>query len=374
MRILILTLFLSLLASAAVAQDKGALTIGGDGFNAGRTVTQTKDGLDDLFMAGEIVTSAAPISGSAHLAGRRVSITGDVGGDVYAAGMNVSVEGRVAGDATLAGYDVSVGAVGADLRASGSNIAVTGPVGGYALLAGDSVRLDGPVAGDVRLTARAVSFGDSARIDGQLVLYEDAPGTLEVPDRVISADRIERRPAEAWRGETRTLSPFSWGGFLLRYLGALVVVAALAALLAAVLPGQMAAMRRRILDAPLRTLWFGFLTESAVFGSAILFAVTLIGIFLSPASILMAVIGGFVGYLIGSYAFGVGLLRLFGREEPGSTRARMGAAALGSGVVCLIALIPIIGWIIALAVTLAGVGALTSRIFRPRFFVREPTG
>ncbi len=366
-----LIFFLMIFATGAAAQDEAALTFGKDGFMAGRSVTQAAERLDDLFMAGETVTSRAPISGSAHLAGRRVTIIGDLGGDLYAAGMDVAVDGAVTGDATLAGYDLRVAAVGGDLRASGSSVTMTGPVGGYALLAGETVRLDSIIAGDVRLSARKVTFGDGARIDGQLILYEDEPGALDVPERVIPADRLDRRPIEAWDGDTRALRPFSWAGFILRYLGGLVVVAALAALMAAVLPGPMAAMRRRILAAPLRTLWFGFLTQSAVLGMAVMFAITLIGIFISPAALLMAVLGGFLGLLIGSYAFGAGVLMLFGRGEPGTIRARVLAAVSGTTVICLIALVPVVGWIVALAVTLAGVGALTVRIFSPRFFVGE---
>lgn len=366
-----LTFVLLICATIAAAQDEAALTLGKDGFLAGRSITQAAERLDDLFMAGETVTSRAPISGSAHLAGRRVTIIGDVGGDLYAAGMDVAVDGAVSGDATLAGYDLRIAAVGGDLRASGSSVTMTGPVGGYALLAGETVRLDSTIAGDVRLSARKVAFGEEARIDGRLILYEEESGALDVPDRVIPADRVDRRPVEAWDDDTRAFRPFSWAGFILRYLGGLLVAAALAALMAAVLPGPMMAMRRRILAAPLRTLWFGFLAQSAVLGMSVMFAITLIGIFISPAALLVAVLSGFLGFLIGGYAFGVGVLLLFGRGEPGPLGARVLAAASGTMVICLIALVPVVGWIVALAVTLAGVGALTDRIFRPRFFVSE---
>jgi len=144
-------------------------------------------------------------------------------------------------------------------------------------------------------------------------------------------------------------------------------------LIAALVPQQLAAMRRRILDAPFRTLWLGFLTQSAVIGSAVLFAMTLVGVFLSPAALLVAAIGGFAGYVVGVYAFGVGLLLAWGWDEPASIGRRALAAGFGALVAGVIGLIPVLGWIFLLAVSLAGVGAITTWIFRPRFFGALPS-
>jgi hypothetical protein len=344
------------------------LDIGGDVFRAGGTVTHAADGADDLFMAGNRVRAEAAISGTAHLAGRRVTLTGDVGGDVYAAGETVEVTGSVTGDATLAGRAVTVGPVGGDLRIAGSDLVLGGPVGGYALVAGEELRFDAAVAGDMRLAAEDVEFGPGARVGGQLTVYEETPGTLQVPASVAPAERVERRSIEEWDGDTARFRPFSWrraiGGFLM----GVIVVAGVAALIAAVVPEHLAAMRRRVLDTPFRTLWLGFLMQSTLVGSAILFAMTVIGIVLSPAAILVALIAGFAGYVVGVYAFGAGLMLAFGRPEPDSIGDRALAAAVGALAAGLIALIPLLGWLFVLAITLAGIGAVSARVFRPVFF------
>ncbi|MCU9847147.1 hypothetical protein OEZ60_03930 [Defluviimonas sp. WL0024] len=359
---------LVLTAAPGSAEEKAqTFDFGGDSFRAGATVVLDAAGTDDLFMAGETVRGEADISGSAHLAGRRVTMTGAVGGDAYLAGMDVVLEGPVAGDATLAGYDVRVGAVGGDLRLSGAKLAVGGPVAGYALIAGDDVRIGAAIKGDVNLTARTVEFADGARIDGKLTLFEEAPGTLTIPTSVASEDRIERRDLAEWEAAARPLTGWSWTRAVGRFLTGVIIVAALAALVAAVMPRTLAAMRRSILERPLRNLWIGFLAQSAVIGSAVLFAMTLIGALLVPAVVLVALAGGFVGYILAVYAFGVALVQAVGRPEPQSVGERAICGGVGALAAGIIALVPILGWLFVLALTLTGLGAVVQRLFRPRF-------
>ncbi len=371
MRKLIPTAIVLLLAATPMAaqENEGAFDFGGDSFRAGGTVIFDTAGTDDLFIAGETVRATADITGSAHFAGRKVTLAGAVGGDVYAAGMDVTLEGPVAGDATLAGYDVRVGAVGGDLRISGAKLAIEGPVAGYALIAGDEVLIDAIITGDVSLTARVLDFTDGARIDGRLILYEEDPGSLEIPASLADEERIERREIAEWEEGTRHLKVWDWRRAVGKFLIGVIVVAALAALIAAIVPQTLADMRRGVLDRPFRNLWFGFLAQSTLVGSAILFAMTLIGVILVPAVILIALVGGFAGYIVAVYAFGVGLLLAFGRPEPDSVGTRALAAGIGALAAGVIALIPLLGWLFVLALVLAGIGAITLRLFRPGFFV-----
>lgn len=138
------------------------------------------------------------------------------------------------------------------------------------------------------------------------------------------------------------------------------------------LPGPLAALRRQVLAAPFRSLWFGFLALSTLAGAGILLAMTLIGLLVTPAAVLAALAAGFVGYVIGAYALGVGLVMALGRPEPASLGARALAAGAGALVAGFVALVPLIGWLFVLALTLAGVGALTLRVLRPSFFAAGP--
>ena len=364
-RFLILAACLAALPALAQDDETEAFAIGGDSFRAGRAVTLDAPGTDDLFMAGERVTVSAPITGTAHLAGRAVTAQAEIGGDVYAVGDQVTLQGAVAGDATVSGRQLTVGDVGGDMRIAGATVALRGTVSGYALMAGEEITFDGVVEGDLGLVAGQVTWGEGARVGGTLTLYEETPGTLEVPDTVAPRARIERRQAEEWEGPT----PPGWGYLALQFLKGVVVVAALGALIAAVVPDRLAEMRREVLARPFHTLWLGFLTQSAVIGAGVLFALTIIGLLLTPAMVVLALAGGFAGYVVATYAFGVGLFLAAGRDEPQSIGARAAAAGLGALVAGLIGLIPLLGWLFILALVLAGVGAITLRVLRPAFFV-----
>jgi len=362
---IILILMAGLFAMPVWADDNSAsFDFGGDSFLAGRSLSHDAAGTDDLFMAGESVVGRADITGSAYLAGREITMEGAVRGDAHAAGEEVTLRGDVSGDATIAGRAVSVARVGGDLRIAGSEVRLGGPIEGYAMVAGEDVAFDAAVTGDVSLAAQKVDWGETAAIAGRLIVYEEEPGKLEVPERVVPADRIERREIEEWGGPRPPSLRRVIAGFLL----GVIAVAALAALIAALVPERLAEMRRQVLARPFHTLWLGFLTQSAVIGAGVLFAMTIIGLLLSPAMVLLALLGGFAGYVVATYAFGVGLMLAFGRQEPDSIGDRAMAAGLGALVTGIIGLIPFLGWLFVVALVLSGIGAITVRVIRPAFF------
>lgn len=364
MRFFIATFFCLLGATSALAQqDEARFTIGGDTFLAGRSIVHDTPGGDDLFAAGQRLRAAADLTGSVYLAGQDVSIDGAVGGDIHAMGQTVTVAGDVAGDASLAGQDLRViGGVGGDLRIAGSIVEVLGPVAGYAILGGERVRLASEVAGDVILGAERVEFDPGARIGGTLTIFEDDIGDTVVPETVIPAERITRREFEEWQPQTMPRMVPTAGELIGRFLGGVIMVALLAALVAALIPDRLAEMRRTILGTPFRTLGVGFVAQSAIIGSVVVVALTLIGLLLVPGILLLAGASALAGYVVGAYAFGVGLLLLIGRDEPDTLPERAIAAGAGALVAGLLALVPFLGWLFAVALSLAGIGAIVGAI------------
>lgn len=367
--VLILAALVALPAAALSQDDGGRFAIGTDRFLAGPTVSHADPETDDLFMAGETVTQTAPVTGSAHMAGRRVRIDGAIGGDLYAVGMDVTLAAPVAGDVTAAGYSVDLsGPVSGDVRVSGSDLRLGARIGGTALVAGDIVHIDGVVAGDMALAARNVRFGPEARIEGRLTLFEDTVGTLDIPDKVIAPDRIDRAQIRDWDHGAMPGGPVGWRGALWAYLGGVAVLSVLAALLAALLPGHLADLRARLLDGPLAMLGTGFVAVSACAGAGIVLGLTLIGLILTPAAIVIAIALAVIGYVVAVYALGVRLLIAAGRSVPDGLGPRIGAAILGSLLAGAIALVPLVGWVFALILGLAGAGAIISAALRPQLF------
>ena len=366
-----LTLIACLVAMPAWAEDDSAqFDFGGDAFRAGMSVTHDAAGADDLFMAGDRVTGRADITGSAFFAGRKVTMAGAIGGDVYAAGEEVAIQGDVSGDASLLGRTVSVERVGRDLRVAASELQVGGNIGGNAIITGGDVAFDAAVGGDVTLAARSVDWGERASIAGRLIVHEEILGDLEIPERVASIDRIERRETEG-RGVERqdgARRPH-WRSSIGDFLFEVIMVAVLAVLIAALLPTRLAEMQRRVLARPIHTLWLGFLSLSAVIGASILLTITIIGLPLVAVLVLLAFLCTIAGYAIAVYVLGVRLLLAMGRPEPDSIGSQGIAAGTGAAAAAVIGLIPFLGWLFAIVLALAGIGAITVQSIRPAFFV-----
>lgn len=344
--------------------DPTRFDFGGDSFRAGMSVSHDAAGTDDLFLAGDRVAGKADITGSAFLAGRKVTMEGAVVGDVYAAGEGVAIQGDVSGDASLLGRTVSVANVGGDLRVAASELRLTGIIGGNVIIAGEDVTFDAAVGGDVTLGAQRVDWGDAASIAGQLIVYEEELGSLEVPERVASDDRVERRVAEK---QAEPQQP-SWRPSIGDFVFEVIVVAVLAVLVAALMPTRLAGMQQRVLARPLHTFWLGFLALSAVIGACVLLAITIIGLPLVAALALLAFIGIIFGYVIATYVLGVRLLLAAGRPELDSIGNRAIAAGTGALAAAVIGLIPYLGWLFAIALAFAGIGAITVQLVRPVFF------
>lgn len=372
------TLLISLLTlSALPASAQEVYRFGNDAYMAGDNVTLSGEAVDDAFIVGNTVVISAPVEGSAHAGGRSVSISGPVGKSVYAAGMNVNVAAGVGGDAQLAGDTVLVAApVAGDLRVAAQRVEITGSVGDSALVAAENILLTEVIAGDASFATDNVSFGENARIEGTLYLYAEDVDAIEVPDHVVPADRIERHAESEFDGSASpeggaTAAPKSTGGWMSWIggkIGSILTLAVLASIVAYFAPGFLMALRDRTLESPFRAIWMGFLSVSALAGALIVLAITGYGILLAPFAVLGAVLLGVAGYVIGAYLLGVGAVTLAGQPLPVTFPERAIAALAGAASVTVLALIPVVGWPLVIAVTLAGAGALVIRWVAPGFY------
>lgn len=367
------TFVLILLALPLAAQDADkAVLFGNDAYLAGQNARHSGEGIDDLFAVGDRVESDAALTGTAHLFGRNVSLRAPVQGSLYALGQDIDVTAPVQGDVQAFGQNIRIEAeVGGDLRAIGQNVEVSAPVGDSLAVGGESATLNGAVTGDVSLSANRVFFGENAAIGGTLNLYHDDPASIDIPASVIPADRIVLHTAAQWDEAQPGMGDVvghSWWDIAKRKIAAVAAVTLAAIAVAWLAPDFLAGLRDRALERPVRAVWIGFLGLSAAIGSVVLFALTGIGLIVAPLSILIAVVLGFVGYVAGAYVLGVALSGAFARPLPETLGEKALAALIGAVAAGLIALVPFLGWLFVLGLSLMGVGALVSRWFRPAFF------
>ncbi len=370
---------ISLLTLSAVpASAQEVYRFGDDAYVAGDNVVLSGDAVDDAFVAGNTVVISAPVEGSAHAGGRSVSISGPVGNNLYAAGMNVNVAGGVGADAQLAGDTVLVASpVSGDLRVMAQRVEITAPVGDSALVAAENILLTEVIAGDASFATDNISFGENARIEGTLYLYSEDVDAIVVPEHVAPADRIKRHSEAEFDGSANpeggaTVEPTAtgsgWFSSLTSTLGSILGLAVLTGILAYFAPGFLMGLRDRTIESPFRALWMGVLSISALAGAVFVLAATGYGILLAPFTVLAAGLLSVAGYVIGAYLLGVWAVKLAGQPLPVTFPERAVAALAGAVLVTLLSMIPMIGWPLVVAVTLAGAGALVIRWVAPGFY------
>lgn len=367
-----LLFILILAATPLAAQDTGRMTLGGDLYQAGRTVDVSEAVEGDVFAAGNRVEVEADVAGSVHAAGRVIALDGAVGTNVYVGGMTVEIDGPVAGNVTAMGNSVSIDDdIQGNLRAMGGDVTLDGTVAGSAILGGETIVVDGEIAGDLSIAGADVEWGEDARVGGRVLYYAEEADDVNVPESVASADRVEFRSMEGWEDDIEETTEEATPGFwakLTGLFGGVILTTLVATLVAALAPKFTATLREGALASPLRSLWVGALGLSAAIGSTVVLAMTGIGIFIAPLAIALAVGLGFAGYVIGAYLLGVWAVDAVGQGLPDSTLDRAIAAFVGAALMALVVLIPFVGWLAVFAVLLIGVGGLVIRLFRPSFY------
>ncbi|MGI3184456.1 hypothetical protein [Nioella aestuarii] len=350
-------------ACPGVAQEEGRAQFGGDRYLAGTNIEATEDTDRDLFMMGETVSVEAPVAGSAHLMGRRLSVEAALGGNLYTMSYALDLNAPVSGSVSATGAELRLNdEITGNLRASGWEIRLDGPVAGSALLAGGQITLDAAIAGDVVIATDDLRFGDDASVGGTLTIYAEDPESVTVPDSVAPASRVEILQGDSYddtHGSAWPIAePPSFASRVGSFLTGVLIVTGLAVALAALMPDRLAELRARSVEHPGQSLWSGFLGLSTLVGAGFVASLTIVGIILMPAAILLAVLAMLVGYVLGVYVLGGAIWNALGRAAPTDLFSKALMALSGAVLAALIGLIPFLGWLFALALGLVGVGAM----------------
>lgn len=362
-----LALCLATAASPAFAQDTESLAIGKDVFIAGNTVVYGGAATtQDVFMAGQSASLTAPVLGAVHMAARRIAVNGAVGGDIFAAGYSVAIAAPVAGDANLAGFEVDLASgAGGNLRAVGNEVSVGDAVGGYALIAAARIVLNGAIAGDAQFNTDDMVFGPDAKVAGNLTIYTATPAKITVPIAVAPERRVKIVQRADYAGQDwgyRDMRERTIWSIVASYALGLLLVGLTALVVIALAPKQVQLWRDVARAHPWRAMFSGFLVTSALVGAGFVLALTVVGIFLFPALMIIAMAVMFAGYALGAYVLGAALWLGLGRVMPIGLLGHFALTIAGALVVTVAMLVPVLGWFFALGVTLLGVGTLAALI------------
>lgn len=340
-------------------------------FGSGNSVQL--DAPRDVLAAGSTVVLGGAVAQDTHVIGFDVDVGAATGGDLFGIGFTVGLRGPVSGDLTAAGMSLHTSTdavVSGNARLAGRTVIIDGPILGGLAAAGAEVILNAEVSGDVLVTAENITFGPDARIAG--ILTYSTPEKLEIPERVIAADRVQfkafeqtemmRQAHDMWRDrDYPTLPTFMalFSAFLVT-LGFFFVIGAV---FLALLPKQVNRLQRSIEARPGLSLLAGVIGLSILFGLVPISALTVVGLPLVPIVLIATVAVWTLAYVLGAYALAMWAMRAFSAAADPSIMMRLLALILGVTLVALLNFIPVFGWMANFALVLAGIGAMTTALF-----------
>lgn len=385
---------------------------------------------DNLYVAADSVRIDGVVNGDVVAAANLVTVNGTINGDLLAAAGTLIVNGHVA-DARVAGTAIQLGQranVSGDLLAGGGSLELQygSSIGADLLFGAGQVLLDGTVARDVlggagRMQVRGAVGGDMdvavGGTDEPLAVGPVAPGSrISVPQvppglTVDNAAQIDgalryrsstaaRIDPEAQIGDViATIAPSSEPataaqsptGLLLGWLRHLATLVIIGLLLIWLVPTWTRQMAGLVEAAPLASLGWGLL---AALGWVLAMILVLLAM-VAMASLAGALtLGRLVALVIGLGLLVEGLLTaglliyvtfiaqaivallagrlILARFAPAWNERPAVPLLLGLCLYLLLTALPLIGWLIGLAVALLGLGALWSWAW-PRLYRGQPT-
>lgn len=311
---------------------------------SGVAAAQTTAGGTVVVEEGETVSEVNAFAGT-------IIVRGHVTGDVSGAAGNVLVAGTVDGNVDVATGSLRItGTVGGDVSAGAGSVHLAdgGVVQGNVDAGAGDVRIDGTIGENARIGASTITLGESASIGGSLT-YD---GSLEGNVGAVEGDVTRDRSLGVEVGTN--LQPIAeWAGMVYAFLINLL----LGVVLLAVFPKFSSQMAERVTADPVRT---GLIGLGAIVGVPVLLlaiAITVIGIPIALAGLLVFGFLAWIGLVYGRFALGTWLLSLLDREH------RWVALLVGLFVAVLLARIPIVGGVLNFLIFLLGFGALFAGLY-----------
>jgi cytoskeletal protein CcmA (bactofilin family) len=376
-------------------------------FRGGETVVISADEVidDDLFVTGQRVEVNGTVKGDLFATGRDVLINGSVEGSLFVSGQTLVVNGQVDGSLYAGGYSLTVGpeasigrnvyfggfslttesgsGIGRSLYTGGYQAIVNGEVANDVSVGSAALELTGAVGGDVRGEVAPAEGGAPPFVPQFPGSVPAVPPGLRVSEKARIGGDVDVVVSEPGRGagerpQDRAL--FGLPRAIANRIGQFIAILIVGGLLLYFWPGLMQRASSEAQERPLPSAGRGCLI-TFLFPLAVVVAVI--------ALVVLALLGGLVtfGQLLGDI-LGIGgatlglavalfifvfslvtkaivaflggrliLTRLSAQTEPGWW-TDFASLALGALIYEILRVIPILGIIVAVIVTLIGLGAI----------------
>jgi cytoskeletal protein CcmA (bactofilin family) len=334
--------------SIQISKDE---TVKGDVYATGQeiSVDGTIDG--DLYVWAQEATVRGHVTGDVFLFVQTGRIEGQVDGNVRGACNNVTISGTVGRNLMTWAQVINIdsrGSVGRSVTSFSQTLGIDGKVGGDLLIRNQSARIAGRIGGNIDEKGETLTIEDNADVSGS-IQFEGSREPI-VSKKAKLASQVQFTQHVQHRNEFGKSSAF-WAVVLV------VAFSLYGMMLFLVVPAfaQEAANAAENVGA---SLGLGLLVFFGVLIGAAIAVVTLVGMFVGFSTVFVWVIAVFaaqpvVGALVGQW--------IFGRTT--HTWPLIGRMLVGVFLIRVCTLAPY-GWILKVAVTLWGLGAISLALYR----------
>jgi cytoskeletal protein CcmA (bactofilin family) len=352
-------LMIALVAPAHAAEFKA---VDGD------TVVPKNENTKDLHVSGRDVTVDSDIGGDLVLAGSNaiingktehslfvfagsVVVNGDVGRHVRIAGGTVTLAGSVGGDVFIAGGTVTIASdvsIQGGLYVGGGTVTMNGTVVGPVKIAGQGTTINGSLSDGATIYSEAVTIGPLAVIEGDVEYTASKEANIDSAATVNGKITFHQRSTDYSETVRNLFSIFS----LLTLLGSMLVLL----ILVRYLPTFSASILGHGTKKTLPAIGAGFLLLIIVPVLCIALLFTVVGIPLALFAGVLWLLLIMAGSLYGKLILGAWVIKALTKEP--AYRLDLQAIVVGVLLTALVALIPVVGWLVSFFTFLLGIGAI----------------
>ncbi len=337
-------------------QDNGNLTLPSSQthrnlYVAGGNVTIDSVTTGDLYAAGGTVIVSGNIEQDANLGGGTVILNGNTGGDVRVFGGNITINRPVGGDVLVFGGTVTLGeqaSIAGDLIVCGGSANVNGPVSGSVWASAGSVTLNSAITGPVKVkSGKQLVFGPNARVAGTV--------NYTGPSEALVQDGAQVSSIDFHMTEKRGTGHKFTGLFTLAFLLKMLAWIAAGLVLLQIFKRPARAVTESLRQSPWLNLGIGVLGAVVVPVLALILALVILGYYL--AFLLFIAYIFFLGVSCITAAVFTGALIVKWLTKKPDLALDWQAVVIGVVLFGIVALVPVIGWIIVTLLSLMAFGA-----------------
>lgn len=321
---------------------------------------------DDLFVAGNTVEINGIIDGDVYIAAENISITGTISDDLYMAGSTATISGNIYGDLVSVGSSTTfTGSVAENAYIIGGSISSTGSVVDDLVLIGGQILADGEVEEDLIAVGEEVTVKSSVEED----LIAFAAG-LSISEADVSGEIYQEKGTFHLQDLDFMSKPdSSWWKILSTTLISAISMYLVGAFLIYIMPVKTVSIVKNATSNGnefIKSFALGFTLIFIVsVPVSLLLSITIVG--LPIVAILMALITFLMIYAKLWVEIGIGekILKAMKYEKSSPYTSLL----VGRCLSVVIGLIPIVGWIYNILLTLTGAGAF----FRMKYDLMSPS-